>query len=67
MTRLFRREGEKRTGLWRRVVDLALTDIRVVVGGVDHESLESLEERLLAADFGVEGDDAVVGIGAFFH
>ena len=54
MTRLFRREGEKRTGLWRRVVDLALTDIRVVVGGVDHESLESLEERLLAADFGVD-------------
>ena len=54
MTRLFRREDEERTGLWRRVVDLALTDIRVVVGGVDHESLESLEERLLAADFGVE-------------
>ena len=54
MTRLFRRKGEKRTGLWRRVVDLALTDIRVVVGGVDHESLESLEERLLAADFGVD-------------
>ena len=54
MTRLFRREGEKRTGLWHRVVDLALTDIRVVVGGVDHESLESLEERLLAADFGVD-------------
>jgi fused signal recognition particle receptor len=54
MTRLFRREGEKRTGLWRRVVDLALTDVRVVVGGVDHESLESLEERLLAADFGVD-------------
>lgn len=52
--RLFRREGEKRTGLWRRVVDLALTDMRVVVGGVDHESLESLEERLLAADFGVD-------------
>ncbi len=36
------------------MVDLALTDIRVVVGGVDHESLESLEERLLAADFGVD-------------
>lgn len=36
------------------MVDLALTDMRVVVGGVDHESLESLEERLLAADFGVD-------------
>ncbi len=54
MARLFKRGGEKRKGLWRRVVDLALTDVRVAVGGVDHESLESLEERLLAADFGVD-------------
>ena len=51
---MFKRGGEKKKGLWRRVVDLALTDIRVAVGGVDHESLESLEERLLAADFGVD-------------
>ena len=35
-------------------MDLALTDLRVAVGGVDHESLESLEERLLASDFGVD-------------
>jgi len=35
------------------VVDLALTDVRVAAGGMDHESLEELEERLLAADFGV--------------
>ena len=54
MARLFKRGGEKRKGLWRRVVDLALTDVRVAVAGVDHESLESLEERLLAADFGVD-------------
>ena len=54
MARLFKRGGEKKKGLWRRVVDLALTDVRVAVGGVDHESLESLEERLLAADFGVD-------------
>ena len=53
MARLFKRGGEKKKGLWRRVVDLALTDVRVAVGGVDHESLESLEEQLLAADFGV--------------
>lgn len=33
---------------------LALTDVRVVVGGMDHDTLESLEERLLAADFGVQ-------------
>ncbi|MGD8361982.1 MAG: signal recognition particle-docking protein FtsY [Gemmatimonadota bacterium] len=32
---------------------LALTDVRVAVGGVDSDTLESLEERLLAADFGV--------------
>ena len=53
MARLFKRGGEKKKGLWRRAVDLALTDVKVVVGGVDHESLESLEERLLSADFGV--------------
>lgn len=53
MTRLFRKEPERKKGLWKRVVDLALTDVRVVAGGVDHESLEQLEERLLAADFGV--------------
>ncbi len=33
---------------------LALTDVRVVVGGMDTDTLESLEERLLAADFGVQ-------------
>ena len=33
---------------------LALTDVRVAVGGMDTETLESLEERLLAADFGVQ-------------
>jgi fused signal recognition particle receptor len=54
MARLFRTESEKKTSLWNRVVKLALTDVRVVVGGVDTETLESLEERLLAADFGVK-------------
>ena len=54
MARLFKRGGERKKGLWRRAVDLALTDVRVAAGGVDHESLESLEERLLTADFGVE-------------
>ena len=53
MARLFKRGSEKKKGLWSRAVDIALTDVRVAVGGVDHESLESLEERLLAADFGV--------------
>lgn len=51
--RLFRSKDEKRKGLWKRVVDLALTDVRVLAGGLDRDTLEELEERLLAADFGV--------------
>lgn len=53
MARLFRPKGEKKKGLWKRVVDLALTDVRVAVGGLDHATLEEIEERLIAADFGV--------------
>lgn len=54
MARLFRKKHETRKSLWRRVVDLALTDVRVLSGEMDHETLETLEERLLAADFGVQ-------------
>jgi len=61
MPRLFKKEPERRKGLWRRVVDLALTDVRVLAGGMDHESLETLEERLLAADFGVPATLRLVG------
>jgi fused signal recognition particle receptor len=53
MARLFKKKPERKKGLWKRVVDLALTDVRVAAGGIDAESLEELEERLLAADFGV--------------
>ena len=53
MARLFKKKEERRKTLWRRAVDLAFTDVRVLAGGMDHESLEDLEERLLAADFGV--------------
>jgi len=53
MARLFRTRSEKKTSLWGRVVKLALTDVRVAVGGMDTETIESLEECLLAADFGV--------------
>jgi fused signal recognition particle receptor len=53
MARLFKKKLEKKKGLWQRVVDLALTDVRVAATGLDHASLEDLEERLLAADFGV--------------
>jgi fused signal recognition particle receptor len=61
MARLFKKPPERRKGLWRRVVDLALTDVRVLAGGMDHESLESLEERLLSADFGVPATLRLVG------
>ena len=52
MTRLFKKKLERKKGIWKRVVDLALTDVRVAAGGIDNDSLESLEERLIAADFG---------------
>jgi fused signal recognition particle receptor len=54
MARLFKTTQEKKRSLWDRVVNLALTDVRVAVGGMDTDTLESLEERLLAADFGVQ-------------
>ena len=53
MARLFKNKLEKKKGIWQRVVELALTDVRVAATGLDHASLEELEERLLAADFGV--------------
>lgn len=54
MARLFKSKTEKKKSLWSKVVKLALTDVRVAVGGMDTDTLESLEERLLAADFGVQ-------------
>lgn len=53
MARLFKKAPEKKKGLWRKLVDLGMTDVRVLVGGLDHASLEDLEETLLKADFGV--------------
>ena len=61
MARLFKKKPERKKGLWRKVVDLALTDVRVLATGVDHESLETLEERLLSADFGVPATLRLVG------
>jgi fused signal recognition particle receptor len=61
MARLFKTKAEKQRSIWRRVVDLALTDVRVLAKGVDNESLETLEERLLAADFGVQATLRLVG------
>jgi fused signal recognition particle receptor len=53
MARLFKTKPERKKGLWRRMVDLGLTDVRALAGGIDHVSLEDLEETLLRADFGV--------------
>jgi fused signal recognition particle receptor len=52
MARLLKGVGGK-ASLWKRIKDWALTDIGVLVKGVDEASLEDLEEILLAADFGV--------------
>ena len=42
-------------GLWRRIVDFALTDVNTLVdGGLDGDAIERLEEVLLEADFGVD-------------
>src|SRR5688500_15412983 len=52
--RILRRAEDvpKRT-LWERLKDIALTDVGVLVKGVDAGSIEKLEELLLEADFGV--------------
>lgn len=47
------REFGPRRGLWRRIKDIALMDVAVLVKGVDEGSVEAMEERLLEADFGV--------------
>jgi fused signal recognition particle receptor len=52
LTRLFRKDAERKS-VWRRIVDLGLTDVRVLARGVDERSLEDLERTLLEADFGV--------------
>jgi fused signal recognition particle receptor len=52
MSRIFG-EGEKGKSLWQRMVDVALTDVTVLVKGLDEGSLERLEELLIEADFGV--------------
>jgi len=53
MPRLFKKKHEAKKSLWRKAVELAFTDVRVMGGNMDHATLETLEERLLAADFGV--------------
>jgi fused signal recognition particle receptor len=52
--RILRRADDvPRRSLWQRIKDVALTDVGVLVKGVDPGSIERLEELLLEADFGV--------------
>ncbi len=39
-------------GLWRRIKQVALTDVGVLIKGLDSESLAGVEQTLLEADFG---------------
>ena len=39
-------------GLWKRIKRVALTDVGVLVKGLDHDKLEDIERTLLEADFG---------------
>lgn len=46
--------GSRRRSLWQKIVDVSLTDVSVLVRGIDEESIEELERVLLEADFGVD-------------
>lgn len=46
-------EGRKKS-LWRKIVDISLTDVGVLVKGVDEDAIENLERVLLEADFGID-------------
>ena len=48
-----RGQGRNRS-LWQKIVDLSLTDVSVLVKGIDDDSIEGLERVLLEADFGVD-------------
>lgn len=61
MARLFKKKEEGRKSLWDKIVDFALTDVTVLVQGMDEGSLERLEEVLIAADFGVPATLKMVG------
>lgn len=46
--------GGPRKSLWQKIVDVSLTDVSVLVKGIDEEAIERLERVLLEADFGVD-------------
>jgi fused signal recognition particle receptor len=51
VARLFNKADKK--SLWSRIKEVALTDVTVLVKGLDEGSLEKVEELLIASDFGV--------------
>ena len=56
------RLGSKdKKSLWQKIKDVALTDVTVLVKGLDEGSLEKLEELLIASDFGVNATMKLVG------
>jgi fused signal recognition particle receptor len=59
--RLAKRASEK-PSLWKKIKDIALTDVGVLVRGLDEGSLEKIEETLLAADFGVPATMRLVDV-----
>ncbi len=47
--------GQRRgKSLWQKLIDVSLTDVSVLVKGIDEDSIEELERVLLEADFGVD-------------
>lgn len=44
----------RRKSLWRKIVDISLTDVSVLVKGIDEDAIENLERVLLEADFGID-------------
>jgi fused signal recognition particle receptor len=46
-------------GLWQRIKKVALTDVSVLVKGLDRDTLEGVERILVEADFGVSALDLV--------
>ncbi|HUU30155.1 MAG TPA: signal recognition particle-docking protein FtsY [archaeon] len=47
------KEARKKRSLWTRIRDAALTDVGILVRGLETSSIEQLERLLLESDFGV--------------
>ncbi|HEX6007963.1 MAG TPA: signal recognition particle-docking protein FtsY [Burkholderiales bacterium] len=56
-----RLKSTEKKSLWQKIKDVALTDVGVLVRGMDEGSLEKLEELLIASDFGVNATMRLVG------